>query len=371
MKRIGLIVNPIAGLGGRVGLKGSDGADIQQRALQLGAIPRAQERTIEALKVMLPMQADLEILTYPGNMGEYAASRSGFSPHVLDKLDTDQTSAEDTKRAVGDMLQEAPSLLLFTGGDGTACDIVSAGGMEIPALGIPAGVKIHSAAYAIHPRAAGQLATAYLQSKAKLDLAEVMDLDEEAFRQGRVSPKLYGYLRVPYIKRYIQGVKSPSVLSSKECLQGIAQDIAERMLPDTVYILGPGSSTHTIAKFLGFDKTLLGVDAYLNGKIISKDANETALVNLLTRHQLVEIIVTPIGGQGSIFGRGNQPISPEIIHRVGKKHVTIVSTPDKINALNGRPLWVDTGDEDLDKMLCGHYQVITGYKERAIYKVTT
>ncbi|MGE5123428.1 MAG: ATP-NAD kinase family protein, partial [Acidobacteriaceae bacterium] len=199
MKRIGLVVNPVAGLGGRVGLKGSDGADIQQRALELGAVPRSMDRATEALTHLIPMKTDLEILTYPGNMGEVSALHAGFIPHVSGNLPSGPTTAEDTQRAVAEMMQEDISLLVFAGGDGTARDVCSACGTEIPSLGIPTGVKIHSAVYAINPRAAGELAAAHLQSQTKLILAEVMDLDEDLFRQGHVSPRLYGYLRVPYL----------------------------------------------------------------------------------------------------------------------------------------------------------------------------
>ncbi len=225
MKRIGLIVNPVAGLGGRVGLKGSDGADIQQRAVELGAIPYATDRTIETLKYLLPLKTDLDILTYPGSMGETAARQAGFMPFVLGHILLDHTTAEDTKRAVKELMDKDLSLLIFTGGDGTARDICEAGGSEIPTLGIPAGVKIHSAVYAIHPRAAGELAMAYLREETELNLAEVMDIDEEEFRQGQVSPKLYGFLKVPYLQRFIQGAKaaSPKLLSS--ALKGIAEDL--------------------------------------------------------------------------------------------------------------------------------------------------
>ncbi len=371
MRRIGLIVNPVAGLGGRVGLKGSDGWDIQLKALELGAIPHANDRTVETLQLLLPMKADLEILTYPGNMGEIAVKKAGFVPCVLGQIVFDHTTAEDTKRAVKELMNKDLALLMFTGGDGTARDVYAAGGSEIPALGIPAGVKIHSAVYAIHPRAAGELAIAYLREEAILNLVEVMDVDEEEFRQGRVSPKLYGFLRVPYLQRFVQGAKaaSPKILSS--ALKGIAEDLSEQMFPGTMYIFGPGSTTQAICKYLGMEKSLLGVDVCLDGRIIAMDASESLLLSLLASDCRAEIILTPIGGQGCLFGRGNQQISPAIIHKVGKTHLHIVSTPEKLYALKGHPLWVDTGDQTLDKMLCGYFPVITGYKESIMYKVTT
>jgi predicted polyphosphate/ATP-dependent NAD kinase len=371
MKRIGLIVNPIAGLGGRVGLKGSDGLEIQQRAIELGASPRASDRTTEALKCMLFMKPDIDILTSPGSMGEIAVAQAGFFPHMVDAFQARPTTAEDTRRAVNEMLQEDLSLLMFTGGDGTARDIYSICGTEIPVLGIPAGVKIQSAVYAIHPRAAGELAATYLQSKAQLKLAEVVDLDEEAYRQGRVSPRLYGYLQVPYVKRYIQGVKVSSTMISSDCLKGIAEDISEKIEPGTIYIFGPGSTTQAIAMHLGMDKNLLGVDAYLDGKLIAPDANESVLLKILASNQPVKIIVTPIGGQGSILGRGNQQISPNVIRKVGKGDILVVCTKEKLDAFKGRPLWVDTGDYELDKTLSGYLPIITGYKDYVMYKITS
>jgi predicted polyphosphate/ATP-dependent NAD kinase len=371
MQRIGLIVNPIAGLGGRVGLKGSDGFEIQQRAIELGGIPRAMERTTEALLALLPMKSDLEIYTYPTRMGEIATRRAGFSPSVVGQIMTDHTTAEDTKRAVSELMGRDLSLLLFTGGDGTARDIVETGLAEVPALGIPAGVKIHSAVYAIHPHAAGELAMAYLRGETELTLAEVMDVNEEEFRQGRVSPKLYGFLRVPYIERFMQGAKAPSPKRMSVVFKEVAEDLSERTSPGKLYIFGPGSSTHAVARHMGFEKNLLGIDAILDGRVIAADANESTLLELLENHPEAEIILTPIGGQGCIFGRGNQQISPAVIRKVGLNNIHIVSTPEKLQALRGQPLWVDTGDYTLDNELCGYYQIITGYKEYVMYKVTT
>jgi len=371
MKQIGLVVNPIAGLGGRVGLKGSDGAHIQQRAFELGAIPHATDRAVEALKYLLSMKNDLDILTYPGSMGEIAAKQAGFSPFVMGQSIYEHTTAEDTKRAVNELMNKDLSLLMFAGGDGTARDIYSAGGSEIPTVGVPAGVKIHSAVYAIHPRAAGELALAYLHGETVLNNTEVMDIDEEEFRQGRVSAKLYGFLKVPYLQRFVQGAKSASPKSLSSTLEGIAKDLFERMCPDTMYIIGPGSSTQLITEHMGMKKNLLGVDAYLNGRMIASDTNESTLIELLTNYPAAEIIVTPIGGQGCIFGRGNQQISPAVIRAVGKTRIYIISTPEKLQAFKGRPLWVDTGDYALDKALCGYYPIITGYKEYVMYKVTS
>jgi predicted polyphosphate/ATP-dependent NAD kinase len=369
MKRIGLIVNPIAGLGGRVGLKGSDGLDIQLKALELGALPHAGERAALALKSLLPIKSRFELLACPSEMGEKSAKQAGIQPHLVGTLQSGSTTAEDTIRAARTMIDNEVSLILFAGGDGTARDIYHAIGMDVLALGIPAGVKIHSAVFATSPSAAGELASAFLRGETELRSAEVMDLDEDAFRLGQVSPRLVGSLMIPWMQRYIQGGKAPSPLGESAVLEAIAAELALLMKPGWVYIFGPGSTTQSVARHLGLYKTLLGVDAALDGQIILPDASENGLLGLLSEDHQAEIIVTPIGGQGCLFGRGNQPISPAVIRKVGRKHIRVVSTPAKIQALYGCPLWVDTGDSLLDEMLGGYFEIITGCKESLMYKV--
>ncbi|MFZ5917924.1 MAG: ATP-NAD kinase family protein [Chloroflexota bacterium] len=366
--RLGFIVNPVAGLGGRVGLKGSDGADIQRRARELGAEPHAGERAVEALAWLKDIEG-LEIVTYPAEMGEDAALTAGFEPTVLGLIAPGATTAEDTQEAAREMQQYGVHLLLFAGGDGTARDVYQAVGLAQPALGIPAGVKIHSAVYATSPRSAGELAALYLQGRVReLREAEVMDIDEEAFRQGALSARLYGYLRVPYRTSLVQSQK---VAGSGQAvsLAGIAEDVAATMEPGVLYILAPGTTTRAIVQELGLEKTLLGVDVVLNGELIAADVNEAQLLALLQDRQ-ARIIVTPIGGQGYLFGRGNQQISPRVIERVGRENIVVVSAPDKLHALGTAPLLVDTGDRAVDEMLSGYVRVVTGYNERAVRKVS-
>ena len=368
--RMGLIVNPIAGLGGRVGLKGSDGAEIQQKALALGAKPRAQSRAIEALERLKSVEG-LKILTYPGEMGEKAARTCSFEPEVIGSIEPGQTTAKDTRHAASEMLRQGVDLLLFAGGDGTARDIYAAVGTNLPVLGIPAGVKIHSAVYATHPRSAGQLAALYLQGQISgLREVEVMDIDEEAFRHNVLSVRLYGYLKIPYRSNLVQSQKIPSS-GEASALAAIAEDIVTKMEEGVLYIIGPGTTTRAIAEELGLDKTLLGVDVVLNGEMIARDASESQLLALLDEHGegKARIVVTPIGGQGYLFGRGNQQISPQVIERVGRDDIVVVSIPAKLYALGNQPLLVDTGSRDVDEMLSGYLTVVTGYNERAVRKV--
>ena len=367
---LGLIVNPVAGIGGRVGLKGSDGLEIQRRAWELGAVPESLHRAIEALRRLEPLKDHLEVVTYPTEMGEDAARACGFCPTVIGSIQPGETTAQDTQKAARRMQELGVDLILFAGGDGTARDVCAAIGNAVPVLGIPAGVKIHSAVYAINPAAAGDLAAAYLQAKVtSLREAEVMDLDEEAYRQGLVSPRLYGYMQIPFRKDLVQGRKAPSPLGERAALESIAQAIIEQMQDDRLYIVGPGTTTRPILTRLGLPKTLIGVDVVLNEQLIAADANEATLLHLLHSHPAT-IIVTPIGGQGYLLGRGNQQLSPAVIRIVGKDHIVVVSTPEKVASLHGQPFLVDTGDPEVDQLLAGYMKVITSYSERVVYRVT-
>lgn len=371
-RRLGLVVNPVAGLGGRVALKGSDGTLVQRRARELGADPQAGERARQALEALLAIRSEMELLTYPSEMGEEAARRSGFVPTVVGTIREGRTTAEDTKRAAEEMERRRVSLLLFAGGDGTARDVYDAVGERLPVLGIPAGVKMHSAVFAVSPRCAGGLALSYLRGRVpRLREAEVMDVDEEGLRRGVVSTRLYGYLRVPAEPRLLQTAKAPSAVGEAASMEAIAGEVVARMEEGTLYLVGPGTTTRAILNRLGLEKTLLGVNAVRGGRLVAADASEARLLDLLQGGLPAKVLVTPIGGQGYLFGRGNQPLSPEVIRRVGKENLVVVATPTKIAALRGRPFLVDTGDPDLDRELSGYVPVVTGYREGVIYRVSS
>ena len=369
MKRLGLIVNPVAGIGGRVGLKGSDGEAIVKRAVELGAIKLSPGRAVEALRRIARIREQVEVITYPGEMGEDEAREAGLQPTVIGSITHDSTTREDTVEAARTMAEMGVDLIMFAGGDGTARDLVEAVDGEVPVLGIPAGVKIHSGVFAINPADAGELAALYLEGgPVKLRELEVMDIDEEAFRDDRLSARLYGYLKVPYVEAMVQNTKSGSATTDEFSLEGIAADIVEEMERDVLYVLGPGTTVRPIAEKLGLSKTLLGVDVVLKGELIAADANEKKLLELIEGKE-ARIIVTVIGGQGFVFGRGNQQISPQVIRSVGSQNITIIATPGKLAALQGRPLLVDTGDPELDEMLSGYAKVVTEYGRRVVYKV--
>jgi len=369
LKRLGLIVNPIAGMGGRVGLKGSDGLETLRKAKELGAMETSPDRAIEALKNLIPLKDQIELITYPKKMGEDEARSIGFNPLIIGTIMARETTSADTKAAASEMARLEVDLILFAGGDGTARDVCEAIDGKVPALGIPTGVKIHSGVFAVSPAAAGELATKYLKGEvSSVGESEVMDIDEEAFRENRLSARLYGYLRVPREEAYIQGSKEASPIQEDENLKAIAADIADEMNDETLYVLGPGSTIRSVAEHLNLEKTLLGVDVVQGKRIIARDVNEDQLLTII-RGRKTKIIVTVIGGQGFVFGRGNQQISPMVIRAVGRENIVVAATPAKLATLRGKPLLVDTGDPKLDEELSGYTRVITDYGRRVVYRV--
>ncbi len=368
-KKLGLIVNPVAGMGGRVGLKGTDGIDTLEKARELGAVSTSPARAVDALKRLIPLRDAIDLVTYPHEMGEDEAREAGFTPLVMGSITSGSTTSQDTIRAAKDMEALGADLIFFAGGDGTARDVYKAINGRVPALGIPAGVKIQSGVFGINPARAGDLAAEFLAGgDTKLRELEVMDIDEEAYREDRLSARLYGYLKVPFQETVIQGSKEASGGSEEITLEAIASEIVEEMDDEFLYIIGPGTTTRPIARLLGFEKTLLGVDVVKGGKLVASDVNEERLLELIEGER-AKIIVTVIGGQGFVFGRGNQQISPRVIGKVGRENLIIVATPEKLAALRGRTLLVDTGDSGVDEMLSGYHKVVTGYARRSVYKI--
>jgi predicted polyphosphate/ATP-dependent NAD kinase len=365
-KKIGLIVNPLAGIGGRVGLKGSDGFETIKKAFAMGARKVSPDRAVETLELMASYKDDFDLITYPAEMGEDEARKCGFTPRVIGSIAREQTTSADTRRAAHEIVENGVDLLLFVGGDGTARDIYSAVGDTVNVLGIPSGVKIHSSVYAINPHRAAELVKAFLKGLTPIREMEVMDIDEELFRKGQVSARLYGYLKVPYERRFVQSSKAASS-GSGENLQTIAEAVVDDMQDDFYYILGPGTTVRAVGKELNIDKTLLGVDLVYRRELVGKDLNELQLLEMVSEKQ-AKIVVTVIGGQGYIFGRGNQQISPRVIRMVGKENLIVIAAKNKLVSLQG-PLLVDTGDPELDRSLSGYIRVITGYNEESVWKV--
>ena len=362
--RLGLVVNPWAGIGGPVGLKGSDGAATLERARRLGAAPVAPGRALQMLRA-LESSDPPPLITYPAEMGADQAGGAGLDHRVLGSIREGATTAEDTKRAAVELGAAGVDLLAFVGGDGTARDVLDAVGAGVPVIGVPAGVKMHSSVFAVNPRRAAEVIAAYLDGRTGTRPGEVMDIDEDLVRAGRLSAELYGYLRVPDRPRLVQGPKSASRRSADA--SGIARRVVEEMDPDTCYILGPGTTVRAITDAMGLGKTLLGVDAVYRGRLAGRDLAEAQLLELADTYPC-KVVVAAVGGQGYVLGRGNQQISPEVIRRVGAENLVILATVEKLAALAG-PLRVDTGDPECDRSLTGHRRVITGPHQDAVVRV--
>lgn len=391
--RIGLLVNPIAGIGGAVGLKGSDGEVTVQRALALGAVAHAEERAQMALSHLVARlpQANrrLEVLAGPGRMGELVAREVGVEPVVTGRAKPlGETTFEDTRRTAAAMLDAGVDLLLVAGGDGTARDVCASVGTKVPVLGIPAGVKIHSPVYATSPTAAGELAAAFLSTdpnRRRTTHAEVLDLDESAYRRGEIAPRLFGELSVPAGDRRIQGRKEPSPTTESTAAEDVAEGVLQYLMVGDRCILAPGSTVRAVASRLGVAKTLVGVDVVdivtdlvdvrtsRKAKLVASDVSSGQLERLSSGGRVV-LIVTPIGGQGFILGRGNQQLSPAVIRSVlaasGRRGIVVAATPAKLASLRGAPLLVDSGDRQLDASLEGYLVVVSGSNSWTPYRVT-
>ncbi|WP_338252461.1 ATP-NAD kinase family protein [Pyrodictium abyssi] len=374
-RRLCFVVNPLAGIGGPLALKGSDG-EAGLIALERGAAlvsPQKAARFLSRLKT-LGIDKGLDILTAGGLMGEEEAATAGLRAIVVYRPQGWPTRRQDTIAAVKNCLKEGSEIVVFVGGDGTARDVLEALGPshEVPVLGVPAGVKMYSSVYAETPEAAADVLWEWLHSGGLCE-AEVLDIDEEAFRAGELRVKLYGVARVPCSSKMVGSSKQPSPSSpdEEENKQAIARYVVESMKPCTLYILGPGSTVKAIADEMGVEKTLLGVDVVHNGRVVALDVDEEKLYEIVKSHLArggsVKLIVTPIGGQGYILGRGNQQISPRVLRLIGKKGIVVVATRNKVQHL--RKLRVDTGDPELDRELRGYIRVVVDYGEELMMRV--
>jgi predicted polyphosphate/ATP-dependent NAD kinase len=369
--RLGLIINPYAGLGGTVALKGSDGSDTAARALALGAQPMAPLRVQQALQQLLPFRSQLVLVTGAGELGESVARSLGFQLELVYKANQQPTSAADSRELARQLVAAQVDVLVFAGGDGTARDVAAVVPEQQLVLGIPAGVKIHSGVYAISPSAAGKVIAELMSGRLTSVLrADVMDIDEQAFRAGTVRARRYGEMLVPAELRYVQAVKMGGKESDELVLADIAAEVIESMQPDQLYVMGSGSTIAFIMAELGLPNTLLGIDVVLNGAVIAADVTATQLLQLLQQRQLpAQLLVTVIGGQGHIFGRGNQQLSPAVIRTIGLSNIRVVATKTKLQQLQQRPLLVDTGDPTLDDELTGVIRVITGYRDEVLVRI--
>ena len=356
MKRIGFLINPVAGMGGAVALKGTDGN--VNEALRRGATPQAQNRARVTL-TPLARQNGFHFVSCSGAMGEVTLRETGVQDYEVLYHYNGKSSADDTRQAAQSFQKAGVDLILFCGGDGTARDIFDAVGRDVPILGIPAGVKMYSAVFAIDPATAAELVIRY-DVKSLRD-SEVMDVDEDAYRHNELKTRLYGIARTPALAGKVQLSKHIFEEGGEErAKQEIARFFREIMIPDVLYILGAGTTTESIAREIGMNKTLLGVDAVVNGKTVAMDLDEKTLWSLLEQHQEAKILISPIGAQGFILGRGNQQISARVVRKVGIGNIIVVATPHKLRET--MVLYVDSGDSSLDTEFGDTVLVVSGYR---------
>ena len=340
---LGLIINPISGMGGSVGLKGTDGQEILQRAIKLGAKPTAISRVQEFLNELISIKPKLKFITCSGNMGETVLKELNFEYTCIDHplfskingiLDT---SSKHTKIAAKIMKNYNDlKLILFVGGDGTARDILNVIGQSTPCLGIPAGVKTFSSVFSLNPRTASSIVMQFIFDEILLKESEVLDIDEIEYRNGKLLSKFYGFLLTPYNPDYSQQSKMGSTISDLDNQERIAKRIVELLEKDILYLLGPGTTTKVITDKLDQPKTVLGIDICLNKKIIAQDLNERKILKYIKGNK-VKIIISPIGKQGFLFGRGNLQFTPHILQKVGPKNIIIISTKFKLQNIPGHP----------------------------------
>jgi len=369
MFRIGLVINPFAGIGGRVGLKGSDGKVIQEKALASGAQKLAQVKTKICFQQFSSYFEKIKIYTVSGEMGEQVCKDLQLNFEIVHHSKF-PSSATDTKQAVEELHDKNLDLLLFAGGDGTARNVFEASNQQVTVLGIPAGVKIHSGVYAVSPEAAGLLVNQLIGgTMLSLTCANVVDLDEEAFRQGQVKARHYGHLPVPASLEYVQAVKQGNQEIEELVFDDIAAEVIEAIQDDIYYVIGSGSTCAVIMQQLGLANTLLGSDIIFQNEIFKSDAVERDFLQLLDSGKKLEFVLTVIGGQGHILGRGNQQISPEVVEKTGWNNFHIVASKSKLKGLNRRTLLVDTGDLELDHQLFGLKSVTTGYRDQVLMMV--
>ncbi|HWP51492.1 MAG TPA: ATP-NAD kinase family protein [Clostridia bacterium] len=361
LETFGLIVNPIAGMGGKVALKGTDGAAVLSAARIRGALPESGTKAERAMKILTPFRKKIVILTASGEMGENLCLKLGLPYRVVYHTKGETTGAADTVAAAREMLSADMRLLLFAGGDGTARNICEAVGEHVSVLGIPTGVKIQSAVFALTPEAAGSVAATLARGvPMSTSRREVVDLDENAYRSGHVAAVLYGTMLVPDQPEQLQSMKQSGFSTETNQMAAIAGYLADHMVPNITYAIGSGSSAKCISQRLGLPYELLGVDVIRDGKLLAKDVTEEQLWQYAKDGNLC-IIVSPIGGQGFLFGRGNHQFSARVLRTVGKTGIIVISSESKILSIPNHTLRVDCGDSIVNEALHGYYNVLCGY----------
>ena len=363
--RLAVVVNPDAGLGGRLGFKGSDGRAAEARAA--GAQDRAGPRMMQCLEKLAELAREpIEIIAWDGRMGgdwipgDYTST--GVTPDI-----TDAASTSDFIKS------HSPDLFLYAGGDGTTRDIVEAlGDREIPLVGVPGGVKMHSGCFATTPKAAAEVVWSFITGDLMIARTEVMDLDEEVYRKGEWKVKMYGEAFTPASPRWMQGAKEQVQRESEEeTLEAMSAHIANLVEEnsDLMIVWGSGGTLRQMCNQLGHESTLLGIDILHAAKMYN-DLNEQGLLEIINSHDgEIKLLLSPMGGQGFLIGRGNLQLSPDVLRSIGIENILGIATPAKLLGLN--ELRIDTGDEKLDAEIRSkkYLKVLQGYRTTRVIRV--
>jgi predicted polyphosphate/ATP-dependent NAD kinase len=379
MVRLGLLVNPDAGLGGRLGLKGSDGQ--AEYARSQGAEDRSGPRVKDALEYFSNLHRDkseIKWFTSQGRMGtDWISEDIEIGEIITIHQSLGSTKASDTSDLVISLLESDIDLLLYAGGDGTTRDIISVldaeKKSEIPVIGIPCGVKMHSGCFASSPKAGAEVLSAWLNDDLLISSTEVLDLDEDKYRDGEWAVRLYAEAKTPASPRWMQGAKMRvEVTGEEEIIEGLSDHIKQILISDSRLIIwGSGGTLRTISNQIGFEGTVLGIDASIGSKQVGKDLNELQLLELLSSHKgEVTLLLSPMGGQGFLIGRGNLQLSPRVLREIGIDNVLGVVTPAKL--LSVRLLRIETGDTLLDEKFARkkYLKVLQGYRTTRVLPVS-
>lgn len=392
---IGLVLNPLAGVGGPAALKGSDGVDLYKLATKLGYESKVANRVSRTFEMLASCFHEFRVITVSGAMGADLCEKIfehqpdfDFEVGVAFELESRLTEPFHTIEATRQLVDAGVDIVLFAGGDGTAInvhDALDADARQL-VLGIPCGVKMHSGVFAVSPEAAGIVLRQLIEGElVGVTSREVRDIDEAALRAGTLNAQYYGEMWVPEQHRYIQAVKQGGLEVEELVLEEIAAGLVEQIQLGGVYIVGAGTTTAAIMNKLDLPNTLLGIDVIDDGRVVLSDVSEETLFGFLDAKlssagsgvATTKLLVTPIGGQGHLFGRGNQQVSPRILALIGRENLLVVATKSKLENLaqpgeqekKGIRLLVDTGDRVFDASLCGLMPVVTGYEDAVVCRL--
>jgi predicted polyphosphate/ATP-dependent NAD kinase len=373
VSKIGFVVNPVAGMGGKVGLKGTDG--VLKQAIKLGAKPVAPIKAEETIKEFISNYSKVEIqwFTCSGEMGADELEKAGITGmEIIYTPTAKNTTSIDTQNACKKFLEKQVDMILFCGGDGTARDIFEIVSTKIPILGIPSGVKMHSGVFGINTSASAKMLHEFVNKLLIIGDAEIMDLDEDRYRKGEWNIRLFGIAKGIVEPTYVQVGKTLfESVSDDEIKDELAEHILDEIEQnsDFLFLFGSGGTIDYIARKLDIKNTLLGIDAVYNKKVVDVDLNEKGILKLLEKYPRVKVILSPIGAQGFILGRGNLQLSPKVIRKIGLDNIIVISTPSKL--VSTPIIRVDTGDKKLDQLFVEKefIMIVIGYRLSRVVKI--